>query len=138
MAKMNEKVRALFESQPIAVLATSSADGTPNAVPIGAKKVLDNETILISDQHFGKTLANLKANPQASLAFWNPETGEAYQIKGTVTIETSGKIFEETAAWIEEIARIRKIPMKSKGAVVLKIDAVFTSSPGPDAGSRID
>lgn len=100
--------------------------------------MLDDETILISDQYFRKTLANLKENPQASLAFWDPRTVEAYQIKGTVTIETSGRIFEETAAWIEEMARKINAPMKSKGAIVLKIKEIYSSRPGPDAGTRID
>ena len=138
MARMNEKVRAMFESQAIVTLATASAKGEPNVVPIGAKKVLDDETILISDQYFRKTIANLKENPQASLTFWDAGTGESYQIKGTVTIETSGRMFEETAAWIEELARKINAPMKSKGAIVLKIKEIYTSRPGPDAGARID
>ena len=138
MAKMNAKVRALFENQPIVVMATASARGVPNVVPIGAKKVLDDETIMISDQYFKKTLANIKENPQASLTFWDAKTAESYQIKGAVAIETSGRIFEETAAWIEEISRIGNIPMKSKGALILTIREIYTSVPGPDAGTRID
>lgn len=138
MARMNEKVRALFESQAIVALATASAKGEPNVVPIGAKKVLDDETILISDQYFRKTLVNLKENPQASLTFWDARTAESYQIKGTVTIETSGRMFEETKAWIEEMARKINAPLKSKGAIVIKIVGIYTSRPGPDAGTRID
>ncbi len=138
MARMNEKVRTLFENQSIVSLATASVKGEPNVVPVGAKKVLDDETILISDQYFRKTLVNLKENPQASLTFWDASTAESYQIKGTVTIETSGRIFEETAAWIEEMARKTNAPMKSKGAVVLKIKEIYSSRPGPDAGTKID
>ena len=138
MAKMNEKVRAMFENQPIVAMATASENGIPNVVPIGAKKVLDDETILISDQYFNKTLANLKENPQVALTFWDLETHDSYQIKGAITIETSGEVFEQTAAWIEEIAKARNVPMKSKGAVVLKITDIFSSAPGPGAGSRIE
>jgi predicted pyridoxine 5'-phosphate oxidase superfamily flavin-nucleotide-binding protein len=137
MAKMNAKVRALFENQGTVAMATASADGIPNVVPIGAKKVLDDETILISDQFFGKTLANLRANPRVALTFWDAATRESYQIKGTVTIETSGEIFEQTAAWIDEIARARNIPLRSKGAVVLRITGIFTNAPGPEAGASI-
>ena len=136
MAKMNAKVRSLFESQPIAVLATSSADGTPNAVPVGAKKALDDETILISDQYFGKP-GHLKANPQATLAFGTRDR-RGVPIKGRVPSRPRAKSSRRPRPGSKEIARIRKIPMKSKGAVVLKIDAVFTSSPGAAAGSRID
>ncbi len=138
MAKMNTQIRTLFEKQRTVALATASADGTPNVVPIGAKKVLDDETILISDQYFGKTLANLRQNPRVALTFWDPETRESYQIKGEVSIECSGPIFEETARWIDEIARARNVPMKSKGALVVKISAIFTNAPGPEAGHRVD
>ncbi len=138
MARMSAKVRALFEAQAVVAFATASVTGVPNVVPIGAKKVLDDETILISDQYFKKTLANLKENPQASLTFWDAKTAESYQIKGTVTIETSGVIFEETTAWVEEISRMRNAPLKSKGAIVLKVREIYSSSPGPGAGTRID
>jgi len=33
------------------VLATATGDGTPNAVPMAAKKIIDDETILLSDQY---------------------------------------------------------------------------------------
>ena len=137
MANMNAQVMTLFENQRTVAMATASADGTPNVVPIGAKKVLDDETILISDQYFNKTLANLMENPRAALTFWDPSTGESYQIKGDITVETSGELFEETTAWIDEIARAKNIPLKSKGAVVLKITGIYTNKPGPDAGTKI-
>ncbi len=58
MAEMTEHVRAVFEKQGIVVLATSSKDGTPNAVPVGAKKVIDNEREMIWPRcfYFPKTV----------------------------------------------------------------------------------
>jgi predicted pyridoxine 5'-phosphate oxidase superfamily flavin-nucleotide-binding protein len=135
MAKMTERMQELLNKISTAVLATATADGTPNAVPIGAKKILDDETILISDQFFGKTLANMKANPKAALTFW--EGHEGYQIKGTITVETSGPRFEETAKWIEEISTKAGFPLKSKGAVILKIDEIYGVAPGPGAGKQL-
>ena len=129
--------KTLEDSEPYFIGQAKAADGSPNVVPIGAKKVLDDETILISDQYFNKTLANLKNNPLVALTFWDAQTAESYQIKGTITIETSGEIFEKTAAWIDEMARARNIPLKSKGALVVKITDIFTNAPGPDAGSKI-
>ncbi len=70
MAEMNKHVKSIFEKQGIVIFATASRECIPNAVPIGAKKVIDNETILISDQYFGKTLKNIKENPYAALTFW--------------------------------------------------------------------
>lgn len=137
MAKLNEQVKSVFEQQRIVILGTASRDGIPNSVPIGAKKIIDDETILISDQYFGKTLQNMKENPHAALTFWNPKTGEGYQVKGIVTIETSGKRFEETAAWVEAMGKGMGVPLKSKGAVVMKITDVYCVTPGDHAGEKI-
>ena len=79
---MTERMMEIFNNVPTAVLATATADGTPNAVPVGAKKVIDDETILISDQFFGKTLANIKTNPKVAITYW--EGHEGYQLKGTI------------------------------------------------------
>jgi predicted pyridoxine 5'-phosphate oxidase superfamily flavin-nucleotide-binding protein len=129
MAEMTEKIRNLFEQVPIASLSTATTDGIPNSVPVGAKKVIDNETLLISNQFFNKTLENIKANPNVAVTFW--EGKEGYQIKGTTTIETEGPRFEETAAWIKEKGHT------CKGVLIIKIEEIFGVSPGPGAGRKL-
>jgi predicted pyridoxine 5'-phosphate oxidase superfamily flavin-nucleotide-binding protein len=135
MAKMGERVKEMFQKRHDVVLATASKEGIPNVVVVGAKKIIDDETILISDQYFDKTLANLKENPLAAVTVW--EKAEGYQIKGTVTIETSGPRFEETARWIENLGRKLNLFLKSKGAVIIKITDIYDVSPGTNAGRRI-
>jgi predicted pyridoxine 5'-phosphate oxidase superfamily flavin-nucleotide-binding protein len=135
MAKMNARMKEVFEKQETVVLATSAKNGAPNVVPITAKKILDDETILVSDQFFNKTLANLKENPQASITTW--DNLEGYQLKGSVAIETSGPRFEETAKWIDEMGKALNLPLKSKGAVILRITDIYSVSPGPEAGAKV-
>ncbi len=135
MAKMTERMIELFKKVPNAILATSTVDGTPNAVPVGAKKIIDSETILISDQFFKKTLANLKVNPKMAITFW--EGREGYQLKGSVVIETTGQRYEDTAKWIEELGNKAGFPLKSKGAVILKIEEIYSVAPGPGAGKKL-
>jgi predicted pyridoxine 5'-phosphate oxidase superfamily flavin-nucleotide-binding protein len=135
VAQMTERMQKLFNKVRTVVLATATGDGKPNAVPIGAKKIIDAETILISDQYFGKTLANMKANPRVSVMYW--EEREGYQLKGTVTIETSGPRYEDTARWIDELSARYGVPLKSKGAVILKIEEIYDIAPGPDAGKQL-
>ncbi len=135
MAQMTERMRKLFETVPAAVLATATPDGMPNAVPVGAKKIIDDETVLISDQFLNKTLANLKANPKVAVSFW--EGHEGYQLKGTVTIETTGQRYQETARWIEELGNKAGMPLKSKGAVILAIEEIYALAPGPGAGKKL-
>ena len=135
MAKMNARIKELFEKVPTAVLATADAEGRPNAVPVGAKKVLDDETVLISDQFFNKTRANLDANPRVAVTFW--EGHEGYQLKGSAMVESEGARFEETARWIEELGHKAGFPLKSKGAVIIRIEAVYAVAPGPGAGRQL-
>jgi uncharacterized protein len=135
MAKMTERMKELFDKVRPVVLSTASIDGIPNAIPVGAKKIIDDETILISDQFFNKTLANMKANCHVAVTYW--EGREGYQLKGSVTIETTGKRFEETARWIEEMSNKAGFPLKSKGAVIFKIEEIYGIAPGPDAGKKL-
>lgn len=135
MAKMTDRMKAMFENVPTVILATATADGTPNAVPVGSKKIINDETILISNQFLNKTLANLKSNPKAAVSFW--EGVEGYQLKGTVTIETTGERFQETAKWIEDMGNKIGFPLKSKGAVIFNIEEIYGLAPGPGAGRQL-
>ncbi len=135
MAKMTERMQEVFNKVPIVLLSTATSDGIPNAVPVGAKKIVDAETIIVSDQFFKKTLANMKSNPRVAVTFW--DGFEGYQLKGFVTIENSGTRFEETARWIDELSSRVGFPLKSKGAVIVKIEEIYSVSPGPSAGSQL-
>ena len=135
MAQMTERIQTLFAKVPAVVLCTATADGIPNAVPVGAKKIIDAETILISDQFLNKTLANMQNNPRVAVTFW--EGHEGYQLKGTVIIETSGERFEQTARWIDDLSAKVGFPLKSKGAVIMKIEEIYAVAPGPGAGKKL-
>ena len=135
MAQMTERMKELFDKVPTVVLSTATIDGIPNAVPVGAKKIIDGETILISDQFLNKTLTNMKSNPRVSVVYW--QGAEGYQLKGTVNIETTGKRFEETAHWIEERGEKIGFSLKSKGAIIMQIEEIYGVAPGPGAGKRL-
>lgn len=132
---MTERMMKLLDEVETAVFSTATLDGAPNAAPVGAKKIIDSETVLISDQFFNKTLANMKANPRASLTYWQGREG--YQLKGSVTLETSGKRFEETSKWIEQKGEKMGFPLKCKGVVLLHIEKIYAVSPGPKAGRQL-
>ena len=132
MAKMNQRVKEIFEKQETIVLATATKDGLPNVVPVNAKKIIDDETILISDQFFNKTLKNLQANPQVAITVWDKLEG--YQIKGTVTVKTSGPEYEKIKAQIKE----KGAHYPAKGLLILSIREVFECTPGQNAGKKIE
>lgn len=131
MAKVTEEIKESMKNAKIAFLSTASKDGIPNVVPIGAFKFLDDETLLISDQFFNKTLKNLKENPKVALAWWGEKGG--FQIKADVTIHTDGEIFRRNVEWVKSI----KATLNPKSAVVGKITGVYIVKSGPDAGRQI-
>lgn len=62
MLHLTDEIRESLAGTKTAFFATASKNGIPNVVPIGAFKVFDDGTILVSDQFFNKTLANMKEN----------------------------------------------------------------------------
>ena len=135
MAKMTNEMQEMFNRAGIKQLATADKNGVPNVVPINFMKILDDETILASAVFMTKTFQNLEENPVCAISVW--EGFKGYQFKGSVSIETSGQIFEETKTWTEAEGKKLGLPLKSKGSVVIRITDIFSISPGPDAGKKI-
>jgi uncharacterized protein len=131
MVKLTDEIKESLTGTKVFFLATSSRDSRPNVVPIGAFKLLDDGTALISDQFFNKTLRNLKENPQVAVSWWGTKGG--FQIKGPVTIHTSGDIFDQDVAWVKSI----RADLQAKSAVVMKITDVYQVKPGAEAGKKI-
>ena len=131
MVQLTSEIKESLAGTKIVFLATAAKDGTPNVVPIGAFKVIDDGTLLISDQFFNKTLANMKETKKAALSWWGEKGG--FQIKGTVAFHTDDAIFREDVAWVKSL----KPTLVPKTAIVLTITDVYTIKPGADAGRKI-
>jgi hypothetical protein len=131
MAKVSDEIKESLKGTKIVYLSTASQDGTPNVVPIGALKFLDDETLLISDQFFSKTLKNLQENPKIALAWWGEKGG--FQIKATISIHTNDEIFRQNVEWVRSINPM----LNPKSAIVGKITGVYIVKSGPDAGKKI-
>ena len=131
MVKLTDEMKESLAGTKLAFLATAAKDGTPNVVPIGAFKLLDDGTLLISDQFFKKTLQNLKENPHIALSWWGEKGG--FQLKGTITLHTGDEVFRQDVAWMKEL----RPNLTPKSAVVVKITDVFQVKAGPDAGKKI-
>ena len=133
MVEMSAEVRETLEKQWPHPLATASTEGKPNVVYIGILKVLDDETLVLSDNYFKKTAANLEENPWASIVCWTKDPKKSYQIKGKVTFQDEGEIFDD----IVEVVRKRNPKVKVKRAAIMKIEEIYEANSGPTAGDRI-
>jgi len=131
MVTLTDEIKESLTGTKIVFFATTGKDSTPNVVPIGAFKLMDDGTLLISDQFFNKTLRNMKENPKVALSWWGEKGG--FQIKGTVTIHTQDEIFRQDVAWMKEL----RPHLTPKSAVILKITDVYQVKAGADAGKKI-
>lgn len=131
MVKLTNEIKDTLAAAKLAWLATATKDGTPNVVVVAAVRLLDDESLLISDQYFLKTLANLNENGKVAVSWWGDKGG--FQIKGVAAIHTSGPVFDDNVAWM----KIKWPKFKPKGAVVVKITDAYVLKAGPDAGKKL-
>ena len=132
MVKMPKEVRDMFNDWSASkAVATADAEGKLNVVPIKAFSVVDEETLAFGDVFLGKTKANLEATQKVAVTAFKGSKG--YQIKGTFQeFLTSGPIFEEMEEAVKE-----KLKLDAKSAVILKVEEVYSVSPGPNAGKKL-
>jgi predicted pyridoxine 5'-phosphate oxidase superfamily flavin-nucleotide-binding protein len=133
MVKMPPDVKETLEKQKPVPIATASKDGVPNVVFVGLLKVLDDENIMIADNFFYKTAANLEQNPKISILCYNGDTKKSFQIKGSVTVYKEGENFDSMRTWVHGINN--KLPAKS--CVMVKVDEIYNAMWGPAAGKKI-
>ena len=129
--KIPKKVKDIFMNEPVHQLATSSAAGVPNISNVGAKYLLDDETIIIVDNYMKKTLSNILENPVTAILI--RRGSESYQIKGKCNYLQAGPIWEGARKWIKSIAE--KYP--AKGVLEIKVEEVYNSASGSDSGEKI-
>ncbi|MGK2928340.1 MAG: pyridoxamine 5'-phosphate oxidase family protein [Acidimicrobiales bacterium] len=74
-------IAACFEGAIPAVIATASADGTPNATYLSKVRIVDEQRVALSNQFFSKTARNLVENPRASVLVIDPRTYDQYRLR---------------------------------------------------------
>ncbi len=129
MANMPEKVIENIKAMKTVAFVTVGSDGRPNVVPVQSILIKDPETILIGDNFFKKTAANLQ-QPNSNVAICSWVGREGYQVKGTANYSTEGSDYEMIKKVVSE-----KLPRK--GCVTVKVTEVYDLAPGPNAGSQI-
>jgi predicted pyridoxine 5'-phosphate oxidase superfamily flavin-nucleotide-binding protein len=121
MAALPEKVSKAWEDRegPI-ILSTVNGDGIPNAIYATCVKKYSEDTIVVANNYFSKTLENILAGSKGSILFITKE-GKSYQIKGSIEYHKEGSIFEDMKKWN---------PKQHPGhaAAALKVEEVYTGA----------
>ncbi|MBX3654763.1 MAG: GAF domain-containing protein [Ramlibacter sp.] len=100
-----DAIRPCFEGAIPAIMATCSADGTPNVAYISQVYYVDARHVALSFQFFNKTRANILANPQATVLLLHPFTAAFFRLQiRYLRTETEGALFEGMKAQLAGIA----------------------------------
>lgn len=133
MVKMPADVKETLAKQKPVPIATASASGVPNVVFVGLLKIVDDETLMIADNFFKKTAANILENPKISVLCYDPTTKKSFQIKGSVNACKEGASFNEMRTWVKGVNE--KLPAKS--CVMVHVEEIYNAMWGPGAGEKI-
>lgn len=121
MPALPEKVsNAWDDHQGPVILTTVDEAGTPNAIYATCVAKYDEETLVVANNYFSKTLKNIQSGSKGSLLFITKE-GAAYQVKGSIEYHTEGAIFDNMKTWNPE-----KHP--GHAATALKVEAVYSGA----------
>lgn len=133
MALITDELKEQAKAAGILHLITASKAGVPNAAPMGAIWIMDNDTIWVSNNFMNKSAANIKENPNVSVLVWSREIGNCFQLKGTA-------VFEEGTAdhkKMKEMLDAMKPGLPGKALLKISVKEIFTCMPGPAAGTKI-
>lgn len=119
MARLPEKVLSAWKTRegPV-VLATVDVHGMPNAIYATCVSLHGEDNVVIADNYFVKTLANIRAGSAGAVLFLTPDK-KSYQVRGRIGYHTEGEIFAEMKGWN---------PAKHPGraAVAVSVDEVYS------------
>jgi predicted pyridoxine 5'-phosphate oxidase superfamily flavin-nucleotide-binding protein len=118
MAVLPEEVSEAWENRegPI-VLSTVDEDGSPNAIYATCVSKFSEDTLIVANNYFSKTLKNILAGSKGSILFITKE-GSSYQIKGCIEYHKEGVIFDDMKKWNPE-----RLP--GHAAAALKVEEVY-------------
>lgn len=102
------------------VLVTVDAAGLPNAIYATCVKRYDAGHLVVADNYFNKTRANVLAGSKGSILFITKD-GKSYQVKGKIERQTAGPIFDDMKTWLDP-----KHPGHS--ATVLVVEQVYSGA----------
>jgi len=91
-------LQAWEEREGPVVLTTVDANGKPNAIYATCTALYGTDRVVVADNYFAKTQANILAGSKGSLLFITKDK-KAYQIKGEIEYLKDGPIFDDMKQW---------------------------------------
>jgi len=99
MAALPKEVSSAWENHegPI-ILSTVNKDGIPNSIYATCVSKYDEDTLVVANNYFSKTLENIEDGSKGSILFITTE-GKSYQVKGSIEYHKDGPVYEDMKKW---------------------------------------
>jgi len=115
---INPENKKIIENNPVA-FATISGN-KPYVIGVACCKVLNRNTILITDNYMKSTIKNILKNNNVALVAWNKKW-EGIQILGKTKYYREGK-------WLDHVKKMKENKgLPAKGAILVKISKIIKS-----------
>ena len=99
------------------VLTTIDADGMPNAIYATCVKKFSEDKLVVADNYFNKTRANILDGSKGSILYITKEN-KAFQAKGSISYVKDGEIYDFIKADFQ----------KAVAATVLNVEEVYSGA----------
>ena len=108
------------------IVATASADGTPNTGYIGTVLAVDDSTLVYRDRTRRQPLEHVEENPKVIVLFRNAGADAGWKFRCTATVERQGETYYEMTQSLADAGLINDPEMVGAAIVVLRIDQVLS------------
>jgi len=121
MSTIPQEIRDAWatRSGPV-IFTTADGDGKPNAIYATCTEIYEEEYVVVADNYFQKTKANILNGCTGSILFISEEK-KAYQLKGTLEYHREGPLFEDMKRW-------NPVQHPGHAAAALKVKEIYSGS----------
>ncbi|MBN1140497.1 MAG: pyridoxamine 5'-phosphate oxidase family protein [Deltaproteobacteria bacterium] len=109
--------QAWGQKEKLVIFTTADPAGNPNSIYVVFTKKFTEDKIVIADNYFSKTRANIRSGSRGAVLYITPEK-KAFQIKGRIEYVTDGEIFDDMKRW-------NNPAYPGVGAAVLHVEEVY-------------
>ncbi|MDC0584801.1 pyridoxamine 5'-phosphate oxidase family protein [Bacteroidales bacterium] len=106
--------------QDAIVLTTVSGTGVPNSIYVTQVALYGDGKVLVANNQFNKTLANIEACKEVTVLFITKDT-KAFQLKGTISYKTEGNEFDDMKKW-------NRADLPGHGVAIIEVSEVYSGA----------
>ena len=111
------------------IVATASADGTPNAGYIGTVLAMNGDTLVYRDRTMREPLEHIEENPKVVVLFRNAAAGDGagvgWKFRCTASVVRDGEVYDDLTRRLADAGLITD-PALGGAIVILRVDQALT------------